>query len=132
MVAGEVKALANQTAQGDRRDRRPDPASRPPPARRWRRSRPSAGPSREIDEIASAIAAAVEQQGAATREIAGNVQQAASATGDVHDSVVTLTEASRESGTLAASLLAASNGLTEQSRQLKLDLDSFLASLRAA
>ena len=36
-----------------------------------------AGVIRELDEISTAIAAAVEEQGAATQEIARNVQEAA-------------------------------------------------------
>ncbi|MGT2437556.1 methyl-accepting chemotaxis protein [Bradyrhizobium betae] len=78
-VASEVKALAEQTAKADRRDRRSRcPASRPPRRIRQRVDPArSAAPSSGCPEIPSAIAAAVEQQGAATQEISRNVQQAA-------------------------------------------------------
>lgn len=53
-------------------------------------------------------------------------------TGDVHATIETLAKSSQQSGALATSLLTASNGLTEQSRHLKTELDSFLGSLHAA
>ena len=44
----------------------------------------------EIDQISGEIAAAVDQQDAATREIAGNLQQAADRTKDVNKSIVSV------------------------------------------
>jgi len=85
-----------------------------------------------INDISGAIRQAIDQQGAATREIAGNVQQAVASTSEVHVSIDTVSQASRQSGALATSLLGASNGLSEQSRQLETELRNFLASLRAA
>src|SRR6267142_1219914 len=86
----------------------------------------------EINEISNAIATAVEQQGAATREISGNVQQAANGTKDVNDNIVGVAKASGELGTSASKLLDAANGLSSQSERLKLEVDSFLGSVRAA
>ena len=40
-----------------------------------------------MSEIATTIASAVEEQGAATREIAGNVQQAAQGTGQIGSNI---------------------------------------------
>src|SRR5258708_13369901 len=47
-------------------------------------------PIAEIDQISGEIAAAVDQQDAATREIAGNLQQAADRTKDVNKSIVSV------------------------------------------
>jgi methyl-accepting chemotaxis protein len=132
VVASEVKALANQTARATEDISAQVQGIQAATQEAVGAIQEIVGTISSINEISGAISQAVDQQGAATREIAGNVQQAAASTGDVHESVVTLTEASRASGTLAATLLAASDGLSAQSTQLKRDLDSFLASLRAA
>jgi len=87
----------------------------------------------EINEISNAIATAVEQQGAATREISGNVQQAANGTKDGNDNIVGVAKAFRRTRHLASKLLDAANGLSSQSERLmKLEVDSFLGSVRAA
>jgi len=56
----------------------------------------------EINQISNAIAEAVEQQGAATREISGNVQQAANGTREVNDNIVGVAKAFGELGVEAA------------------------------
>ena len=86
----------------------------------------------EIDEISNAIATAVDQQGAATREIAGNVQEAATGTRDVNDNIVSVTHASDEAGIAATELQDAAKGLSSQSVQLKSEVHNFLRSLQAA
>ena len=86
----------------------------------------------EIDEISTAIATAVDQQGAATREISGNVQQAANGTREVNDNIVNVTRASDEAGMAASRLLDAANGLSSQSERLKSEVEGFLGSLRVA
>ena len=60
---------------------------------RSKRSRRIGGTIDEVNEIATAIAAAVEQQGAATREIARNVQQAAAGTSEVAANIAGVTAA---------------------------------------
>jgi methyl-accepting chemotaxis protein len=78
------------------------------------------------------IASAVDQQSSATREIAGNVQQASTGTSDVNQNILGVTQAADSAGAAAAKLLAASNDLSSQSAQLKNEVGSFLASIRAA
>jgi methyl-accepting chemotaxis protein len=132
VVANEVKALANQTARATEEISAQVQGIQSATGDAVAAIQEIVGTISAINDISGAIAQAIDQQGAATREIAGNVQQAAASTGDVHDSVDGLARASRESGALAVSLHAASDGLTEQTRQLKSALDGFLASLRAA
>ena len=84
-----------------------------------------------INEIASAIAAAVEEQGAATREIARNVQEASTGTTDVTSNIHSVTEASNETGHAAHEVLTASRELSTQSERLKLKVDDFLTDIRA-
>jgi methyl-accepting chemotaxis protein len=86
----------------------------------------------EIDSISNEIATAVEQQGLATREISGNVQQAANGTRNVNNSILSVSRTSEEAGAAASRLLDAANGLSAQSEQLKAEVGSFLGSLNAA
>src|SRR5258708_27605318 len=58
-----------------------------------------------IDEIATTIAAAVEQQGAATKEIARNVQQASAGTSEVSSNISLVTEAARQTGQASGQVL---------------------------
>jgi methyl-accepting chemotaxis protein len=87
---------------------------------------------REISGIATAIAAAVEQQDSATREIARSVQQAASGTSEVSENIAGASRAADQSRALAENVLAASGQLSQQATALFESVDSFLAVLRAA
>ena len=86
----------------------------------------------EINEIATAIASAVEEQGAATQEIARNVQQAAKGTGEVSENIVGVTKAAGETGAAANLVLSAAEQLSGQSTELRRQVDSFLSQVRAA
>ncbi|MWV21875.1 HAMP domain-containing protein [Methylobacterium sp. 2A] len=87
---------------------------------------------REIDGVATSIAAAVEQQGAATREIARNVAEAAAGTGAVTGTIDAVAQAADETGTAATRMLASAASLSEQSAELRREIDTFLATVRAA
>ncbi|MCJ2068327.1 methyl-accepting chemotaxis protein [Methylobacterium sp. J-030] len=87
---------------------------------------------REIDGVATSIAAAVEEQGAATREIARNVAEAAVGTGAVTGTIDAVAQAADETGTAATRMLASAAGLSEQSAALRREIDTFLATVRAA
>ncbi|MEL6060941.1 methyl-accepting chemotaxis protein [Methylobacterium sp. DCY52] len=87
---------------------------------------------REIDGVATSIAAAVEQQGAATREIARNVAEAAAGTGAVTGTIDAVAQAADETGTAATRMLASAASLSEQSAELRREINTFLATVRAA
>ncbi|SDO38975.1 methyl-accepting chemotaxis protein [Methylobacterium phyllostachyos] len=87
---------------------------------------------REIDGVASSIAAAVEQQGAATREIARNVSEAASGTSAVTGTIDAVARAADETGTAATRMFASAASLSEQSAELRREIDTFLATVRVA
>ncbi len=86
----------------------------------------------KMNEIATMIASAVEEQGAATREIASNVQQAAQGTGDIATNIAGVSRAANETGAAATQVLGAAGELSKQSEALRRDVDSFLATVRAA
>ncbi len=87
---------------------------------------------RQISGIATTIAAAVEEQGSATREIARSVQQVAAGTSEVAINVAGAAHAADESRALADSVLVASSELDQHASALFASVDTFLAGLRNA
>ena len=87
---------------------------------------------REISGIATTIAAAVEEQDSATREIARSVQQAAAGTGEVSLNVAGASQAADQSRALANNVLVASGELSQHAATLFTSVDTFLAGLRNA
>jgi methyl-accepting chemotaxis protein len=87
---------------------------------------------REINGIATTIAAAVEQQESATREIARSVQQAATGTSEVSVNVTGASQSADRSRALADNVLAATGQLGRQADALHESVDTFLAGLRDA
>jgi methyl-accepting chemotaxis protein len=86
----------------------------------------------EINEVTTAIAAAVEQQGAATREIVRNIQHAAGGTSEVSSNIVGVSTASAEAGAAAGEVLTASSALRREADVLRAEIDAFLSNIRAA
>ncbi len=87
---------------------------------------------REISGIATTIAAAVEQQDSATREIARSVQQAATGTSEVSVNVTGASQSADQSRALADNVQAATGKLGRQADALHASVDTFLAGLRDA
>ncbi len=132
VVASEVKALANQTAKATEEISAQIQDIQTATDEAVSAIAAIGGTIVEIDQIAGEIAAAVDQQGAATREISGNLQQAADRTRDVSKGILSVNQASEQTGKATTQLLDAANGLSSQSAGLKSELDGFLSSLRAA
>ncbi|MCJ2079789.1 methyl-accepting chemotaxis protein [Methylobacterium sp. J-090] len=87
---------------------------------------------REISGVATSIAAAVEEQGAATQEIVRNVAQAATGTGEVTGNITGVARAAEETGAAASQVLASASELSRQSEQLNGEVRRFLGTVRAA
>jgi methyl-accepting chemotaxis protein len=85
-----------------------------------------------MNEITATIAAAVEEQGAATREIAGNIQQAATGARQVSGNVTTALGAASETGTISDNVLSAASLLSSEAERLKSEVAIFLGGVRAA
>jgi methyl-accepting chemotaxis protein len=85
-----------------------------------------------VSEIAMAISAAVEEQGAATREIARNVQEAAGGTGRIAEQIAEVQQATGETGGAAAQVSGTSAQLAEQAETLRAQVADFLGRVRAA
>jgi methyl-accepting chemotaxis protein len=132
VVASEVKALANQTEGATGEISNQISAIQGVSTEAVRAMDGIGGTIQKISEIASAIAAAVEEQGAATQEIAGSVQQAADGTNEVSMNVSAVTQASGLVGDAAGRLLNSASELSTLSTQLRSEVKSFLEKVRAA
>jgi methyl-accepting chemotaxis protein len=86
----------------------------------------------EIDQIATTIAAAVEEQGAATKEIARNVEEAAKGTQEVSSNIGGVTSAANGTGTAASQILTTARSLSTQSQALREIVHTFLSQVKAA
>ncbi|WP_448204355.1 methyl-accepting chemotaxis protein [Azospirillum sp. sgz302134] len=131
VVASEVKNLANQTAKATE-----DIAVQI--TEMQAAARGSADAIRgigntiiQIDEIVTTVAAAVEEQAAATQEIARNVAEASTGTQSVTRTINEVTNASSETGSLADEVLHAANTLHRQADALNDGVESFLRRIRA-
>jgi methyl-accepting chemotaxis protein len=132
VVASEVKALAEQTAKatgeishqiGDMQAATQDSVVA---------IKEISGTIGRISEISSAIASAVEEQGAATQEISRNIQQAALGTHQVASNITDVKHGAVETGSASSQVLASAQTLSNDSVRLKTEVGNFLATVRAA
>jgi len=132
VVASEVKSLANQTAQATDDIRQQVEAIQGSTAEVVTSIRDIAETIREMNEIGGAIAAAIDEQSGATRDISANVQEAARHTSSVSEGVGAVTETSERVGGAAGRVLDSAQGLSQQSEALKRQVAQFLETIRAA
>ena len=132
VVASEVKALAEQTAKATGEISQQIGGIQAA-------TQNSVGAIKEIgltisrmSEIASSIASAVEQQGAATQEISRNVQQAARGTHQVSVNIVEVRHGATEAAATSSEVLEAAQMLSKDSDRLKTEVASFLNTVRTA
>jgi methyl-accepting chemotaxis protein len=85
-----------------------------------------------MSEIASSIATAVEQQGAATQEISRNVQQAAQGTMMVSSNIADVQRGANATGSASSQVLSAAQSLSMDSNRLQAEVSRFLGAVRAA
>lgn len=132
VVASEVKSLANQTAKATEEISAQVAAMQGATTEAVQAIESIGGTIGGINEITTAIAAAVEQQGSATKEIARNVQEAAQGTRQVSGNIGVVTRAAGETGTAAGRVLNSAEELNRQAAALRQKVDGFLANIRAA
>jgi methyl-accepting chemotaxis protein len=132
VVAAEVKTLATQTARATEEIGAKVAEMQGATAQSVASIQAIGEVIGEISGIATSIASAVEQQGAATAEIARNVQEAARGTQEVASNITGVTQASGETGTAANQMLGAANELSQQAETLRTEVAQFLTTVRAA
>jgi len=132
VVASEVKSLATQTSRATEEIAEQVSAIQSSSKGAVAAIQSIDGTIRQINEISGAIAAAIEEQGTTTGEIARHTQEAARGTGEVSQNIAGVNRAADETGAAAAEVLASANALGAQTDKLRLEVDEFLAKIRIA
>ena len=132
VVASEVKSLANQTAKATEEISTKIAEIQSATADSVEAIKTITETIERISGIATTIAAAVEEQGAATKEIARNVGEAAKGAEDVSANILGVTEATGETRKAASQVLSAAQGLNAESENLRSQIGGFLTRIRAA
>jgi methyl-accepting chemotaxis protein len=84
-----------------------------------------------VSEIAGVISLAIEEQVGAIGEIASNVHHAATGTGDVVTNIGAVNRQASVTGHASTEVLASARSLSTESQRLKLEIEKFVAQVRA-
>jgi methyl-accepting chemotaxis protein len=132
VVANEVKSLANQTARATEDIAVQISAIQSSTQSTADAIRSVGGQIKQMTEISSGVAAAVEEQNAATREIARNVQEASAGNAEVSQKVELVARAAEGTKGAAATVLDASHQLGEHTGSIRNVIERFVRDIRAA
>lgn len=130
VVASEVKSLAGQTAQATEEITTQITAIQDATRNAVKANEKIAQIITQIDDIATGIAAAVEEQGASTVEIARSAHEASSSTTDVTTHVNGVIQGINENSHSANDLNSAASRLAIDAEGLKAETEAFLHQLR--
>ena len=126
VVASEVKALAEQTAKATGEISQQIGSIQTATTQSVGGITAITGTINRMSEIASTIASAVEEQGAATQEISRNVQQAAQGTMQVSSNITDVQRGATETGSASSQVLSSAQSLAQDSNRLKTEVGKFL------
>ena len=85
-----------------------------------------------MDEIASTIATAVEEQSASTQKISHNIQQISAASDEVNTNITSVSQATGDAGSAAGQVLLSPKLLTKESDKLRTVVEGFMEKVKAA
>ncbi len=132
VVASEVKSLASQTAKATDEISEQISDIQKVAGEAIDAIKRIGGIIGEVNEVATAIAAAVQEQGAATQEITRSTQYAAQGTKNVSENIVGVKADADAAAVAADDVKSASEMLETQSQQLGHQVTDFLGKIRAA
>jgi methyl-accepting chemotaxis protein len=132
VVASEVKGLASQTAKATDDIRVQIESVQAATTAAVEAISGIGGRISEINAVSTAIASAVEEQGAATQQITQNTQDAARGTREVSANIVGVSKGIANTSQASAMVLASADGLRRQADDLRGEVDRFLDTIRAA
>jgi methyl-accepting chemotaxis protein len=132
VVASEVKSLANQTAKATEDISAQIAAVQAVTKDTVDAIKRIAGTIGEVSAVATSIASAVEEQGAATQEISRNTQQAAKRTKEVSEHIAGVSEGAHATGSAAQGVRSSAEALGDQTNRLRAQVNDFLAKIRTA
>ncbi|GLH75188.1 methyl-accepting chemotaxis protein [Bradyrhizobium sp. SSBR45G] len=132
VVAGEVKNLASQTASATDDITRQIAEIQAATGESVEAIRSISLNISGIDEKMTAIAAAVEQQRAATTEISRNFQQAAHGTRAVTDTIGSVAALNRQTGNAGAAMVDSVRRMSDDADRFRVAVEGFLGTVRKA
>ncbi|APG07923.1 methyl-accepting chemotaxis protein [Bradyrhizobium japonicum] len=132
VVAGEVKSLAAQTATATEEISRQVEEIQGATGQAVTAIRSIGGAISGIDEKMTAIAAAVEEQRAATTEISRNFQQAAQGTREVTDTIGSVARLNQETGNAGTVLSESVKKMSGDADRLRVAVEGFLGAVKTA
>ena len=132
VVAGEVKELAGQTTKATEEIAQQIAEVQQATNQATQSMDDVKHVIQHLNEISTAIAAAMEEQNVAINEIAGNIHQAAQGTELVNQNIYSVNKASQEAGSASSQVLASSEELAQQSEMLRAEVDKFVEQVRSA
>jgi methyl-accepting chemotaxis protein len=132
VVAGEVKALATQTAKATDEIGQQVSAIQAQTELVVGAIASIATIVSEMNDISAGIAAAVEEQSSATREIARSVDQAAQGTGQVSSTMSVVEHVAGEAGSAAGRVLESSRTMAAKADELRQLVQHFIHEVKAA
>jgi methyl-accepting chemotaxis protein len=132
VVASEVKALAEQTAKATGEIGEQISGIQSATQQSVGAIRDISSTIEKLSAISSTIAAAVADQGEATREISRNVGEAAQGTERVSSNITDVQRGASETGSASSQVLSAAQTLSADSNRLRSEVAKFLETIRAA
>jgi methyl-accepting chemotaxis protein len=132
VVASEVKALADQTAKATGEISEQIASIQAATGDSVSVIKEIGVTISRMSKISSAIASAVVEQDATTRQISRNVHQAAQSTVQVSSDITGVQHGTSETGSASSQLLSAARMLSRDSNRLKDEVGKFLNTVRAA
>ena len=132
VVASEVKALAAQTAKATEEIGAQITQMQSATQQSVSAIKAIGATIGQISEISTAIAASVEQQTTATQDIARNVQQVAQDSIEVGGCLADVGRGSADTQAAAEQVHGSARSLSQEGNHLKIEVQKFLATVRAA
>lgn len=131
VVANEVKSLANQTARATE-DIAVQVSSIQNSTQSTADSIRTVGDQiRQMTEISSGVAAAVEEQNAATKEISRNIQEASIGNQEVSEKIEFVAQAAGQTQNATATVLDAARLLGQNTATIRQTIERFISDVRA-
>ena len=131
VVASEVKSLANQTANATQEISEQVGGMQQATNTAVKAMDEIKGIISDIEATSVSIASAVEEQDASTQEIARNVSEVSSGTEEVTSNIHAVNEGATSTGSAATEVLSAAQILTQQSDELREQVEDFLKTIRS-
>ncbi len=131
VVAGEVKALAAQTAKATAEIGGQIAMVRDASKNAVEAMSEIGAIIGRLDEVSTAISAAVEEQSTTTKEIAGSIQAVSAATAATAQAMTHIVEVVDGSGEASHAVLAGSGQIGREATTLRTEVDQFLIAVRS-